>query len=137
MKRLGPHAAARLGSRPASVPTPSPSRRFTYAALKRIALALPEVEESTSYGTPALKVRGKLMVRLKEDGETVVLKTTWDERERLLAVHPDAFFITEHYRNHSMVLMTLHAAPRPLATHALRFAWHVVAPPSLHGRLAP
>jgi len=36
-------------------------------------MALPEVELSTSYGTPALKVRGKLIARLKEDGESIVV----------------------------------------------------------------
>ena len=54
---------------------------MTYDDLKREAMALPEVEESSSYGTPALKVRGKLMVRLKEDLETIVLRTTWEDRE--------------------------------------------------------
>jgi len=34
-------------------------------------LELPEVEVSTSYGTPALKVRKKLIARLQEDGETL------------------------------------------------------------------
>jgi hypothetical protein len=31
------------------------------------------VEDSTSHGTPALKVRGKLFVRLHQDGECFVL----------------------------------------------------------------
>ena len=33
---------------------------------------LPEVEVSTSYGTPALKVRKKLFARLREDSEHLV-----------------------------------------------------------------
>jgi hypothetical protein len=34
---------------------------------------LPEVEESTSWGTPALKVRRKMIARLREDGKTLVV----------------------------------------------------------------
>ncbi|WP_141758537.1 MmcQ/YjbR family DNA-binding protein [Duganella sp. HH105] len=57
-------------------------------AFKALGLALPEMEESTSYGTPALKVKGKLMARLKEDGESVAIRITWEERERLLMAAP-------------------------------------------------
>ncbi len=35
----------------------------------RIGCALPEVEESTSYRTPALKVRGKGFARLRTEAE--------------------------------------------------------------------
>jgi hypothetical protein len=34
----------------------------TWETVRQLALALPGVEEGTSYGTPALKVRGKLLV---------------------------------------------------------------------------
>jgi hypothetical protein len=49
---------------------------ISYEELKAFACTLPVVEESTSYGTPALKVRGKLMVRLWGDRLTVVLRCT-------------------------------------------------------------
>jgi hypothetical protein len=105
---------------------------MAYETLKRKALELSEVEESTSYGTPALKVRGKLMVRLKEDGETAVLRTTWDARERLMVLHPDVFFVTDHYRNHPWVLLRLPAATPEIVAHAhaLAEAWRLVAPKS-------
>ena len=72
-----------------------------------MALALPNVEEGTSYGTPALKVRGKLFVRLKEDGETIVLKTTYEEREELISHDPETYFITNHYLNYPYILVSL------------------------------
>jgi hypothetical protein len=58
----------------------------SFATVKKFAATFSGVEESTSYGTPALKVRGKLMARLWEDNETLVLRVTWEERERVLAV---------------------------------------------------
>ncbi len=57
----------------------------TYDAVVRLGLALPGVEESTSDGTPALKVKGSLMTRLWEDGKTLVVKTTFEERDELMA----------------------------------------------------
>ncbi|HTA65861.1 MAG TPA: MmcQ/YjbR family DNA-binding protein [Xanthomonadaceae bacterium] len=99
--------------------------------LKREALALPDVEESTSYGTPALKVRGKLMVRLKEDRETIVLRTNWEDRERLMVLHPEAFYITDHYRGYPWVLLRLPVAPRAHVAKWLEAAWRLVAPKSL------
>ena len=45
----------------------------TFAKIKRLASALAEVEQSTSYGTPAFKVLGKLVARLEADEETLVL----------------------------------------------------------------
>ncbi len=107
------------------------STRVTYETVKRMALTLPEVEESTSYGTAALKVRGKLMVRLKEDRQTVVVRCTWDERERLIALHPQVFFVTEHYRGHSWVLMHLATATTALLAPVLDAAWRLCAPRSL------
>lgn len=56
----------------------------TYDIVRDLARRLPGVEEGTSYGTAALKVKGKLLVRLKEDGETIVLRTDPIEREHLL-----------------------------------------------------
>ncbi|WP_175023046.1 MmcQ/YjbR family DNA-binding protein [Rugamonas rivuli] len=102
-----------------------------YAAFKALGLALPEVEESTSYGTPALKVKGKLMARLKEDGESVAIRTTWEERERLLMVEPETYYITDHYRDHPWVLIRLPQAHRDGATRRLAQAWLLAAPKSL------
>jgi uncharacterized protein YPO0396 len=41
---------------------------MTFDDVCAIALAWPGVERGTSYGTPALKVKGKLLTRLREDG---------------------------------------------------------------------
>jgi len=41
--------------------TPMPRGTINFDTLRKIGLALPTVEESTAYGSPALKVRGKLL----------------------------------------------------------------------------
>ena len=45
---------------------------MTWQRLSELGCALPEVVEDIWFRTPALKVRGKSFVRLREDGKTVV-----------------------------------------------------------------
>jgi hypothetical protein len=80
---------------------------MTFDDVRKIALALEHVEESTSYGTPAFKVRGKLVARLREDGETLVVGMDFDQREELLAAEPDTYYLTDHYRNYPWILVRL------------------------------
>jgi len=96
------------------------SLAVTYDAVRRIALTFPNVEESTSYGTPALKVKGNLFVRWRneEDPDTIVLKMPLDQREELMAADPETYFITDHYRNYPWVLVRL-SKLHPDALHEL------------------
>ncbi len=71
------------------------------------------------------------MARLKEDGETLVVRVTWEERERVLAVHPEAYFLTEHYRSGPWVLIRLPVATVAQSKTSLLHAWHQSAPLSL------
>ena len=76
------------------------------------------VQESTSYGTPALKVKGKLFVRLREDNASIVLKMPFDQREELIAGDPETYFITDHYLKYQWVLVRL-SKVHPDALHEL------------------
>ena len=79
----------------------------TFDDVRKIALAIPGVEESTSYGTPAFKWKKKLLIRLKEDGETIVAIVGFDNRDMLMEIDPQTFFITDHYRGYPDVLVRL------------------------------
>lgn len=80
---------------------------MTYEGVRKIALTFPNVEEGTSYGTPALKVKKNLFVRLREDLDSVVIKMPFDQREGLMAEDPEKFYITDHYLNYEYVLVRL------------------------------
>jgi hypothetical protein len=56
---------------------------------------LPEIETGTSYGTPALKVRGKLFQRVK-DPDTLVLMCPLEEKKLLMAAAPHIYYETDH-----------------------------------------
>lgn len=81
--------------------------RVTYDTVRELGLALPGAEESTSYGTPALKVKGKLFVRLHQDLDKIVLPVPFERREEMMAADPETYFITEHYREYPYILVSL------------------------------
>jgi hypothetical protein len=113
---------------------------LSFDDVRKMGLALAGVEESTSYGTPALKLRKRLLARLKEDGETLVLRIGIDEREMLMEAAPEAFFITEHYRNYPSVLVRLAKVHPKTLERLLEQAWREAAPKrflSGHGERRP
>ena len=73
--------------------------------------SLPEVEEGTWYRTPCLKVRKKSFCRMKEDGETLVVRVVdLEDKEALLRGDPDVYFTTPHYDGYAYVLVRLAVA---------------------------
>lgn len=101
------------------------SRRkpVTLAALREIALAFPGVEEGTSFGTLAFRVRKQFLARLREDGESLVVKVGFDEREMLMASDPETFFVTDHYLNYPSVLVRLTTVDREDLRQVIEQAW--------------
>lgn len=101
---------------------------MTFDDVRIVALNWPEVTDGTSYGTAALKVRGKLLARLKEDGESlVVLGVEPDERAMLIETQPKVFYFTDHYRDWPMVLMRLPKARRQTVERLLLRRWRTLA----------
>jgi hypothetical protein len=103
----------------------------TFETVREIALALPAVEEGTSYGTPAFRVKGKFFARLWEDGETLVVKAGFDAREILLQANPETFYTTDHYAGYPSVLVRLSSVGREELANVLEQAWRFNAPKRL------
>jgi len=95
---------------------------------------LPEFEESTSYGTPAIKVRGRLVARLWEDGETLVVKVDFYERQMYLDANPDVYYITDHYRDYPAMLIHLSKIQADELAERLEDAWLMMAPKQLRSK---
>jgi hypothetical protein len=100
----------------------------TFDDIRKLALTWPEVEDSTSYGTAALKVRKKLLARLREDGDSlVVLGVPLDERDMLVESQPKLFYFTDHYKDYPIVLVRLSKAKRASVEPLLRRRWRELA----------
>lgn len=104
----------------------------TWEDVVALGLRLPGVEVATSYGTPALRLRGKGICRLRSDPDALVLRVTdLGEREALLQGQPDAFFSTPHYDGHPYVLVRLEAVASEELAELLEDAWRIRAPKRL------
>jgi hypothetical protein len=93
-----------------------------------IGTRLPGVELGTSFRTPALRVRGKGMCRLRSNPDALVLRVSdMGEREALLQGQPDVFFTTPHYDAYPYVLVRLAAVDPAELEELLEEAWRVFA----------
>jgi hypothetical protein len=101
-----------------------------FAKLVAAAEGLAEVEQGASYGTPALKVRKKLLCRVK-DADTVVVMCPLEEKELLIEAAPAFYFETDHYRGWPAILVRIHAVPADELRLRLSRAWQMHAPKSL------
>ena len=115
-------SARRSNARPAS-------RRaaLTFRDVLALARDLPGAEESTSYGTRSLKVKGKLFARRQEDGDTLIVRTTAEDRAHLLATWPREFYLTDHYRDHAFILVDLTKITKGALIDVLEQGWRMTA----------
>jgi hypothetical protein len=110
----------------------SPKVSALFDAFRRMALTFPGVEEGVSYGTPALKVRSRLLARLHQDARWLVLRIeSFDERDMLMERDPNVFFITDHYKHYPMMLANLETATLPMLRPLFEQAWRDHAPKTL------
>jgi len=103
------------------------ARRGTgFDVVRKFGLELPDVEESTMYGAPALKLRGKLLAcmashKSAEPGSLVV-RIDFDQRDALLADDPRTYYITSHYQDYASVLVRWHLIERDALRDLLQSA---------------
>lgn len=90
--------------------------------LSRIALALEGVRESSAKGLLRWSLSGRLVAR-QLDGESVVIRSGFAERERLLSAYPETFFLPPRFEAHMMVVARLPEADTDAVASAIRAAW--------------
>ena len=104
-------------------------REPTFAAVAAIGRALPDVEVTTAWGQPALKVRGKMFVCVAShksaEPNSLIVTMAFADRDALVEEDPATYYLKEHYLNHPCVLVRLRYirldALRDLVVGAHRF----------------
>jgi hypothetical protein len=103
--------------------------RLTFKDVEAIGRTLPDVEVTTSWGQPSLKVRGKMFVCMaahkSAEPNTLVVMMEFASRDALVEDDPATYYLKEHYVNYPCVLVRLSRvradALRDLVTSAHRF----------------
>ena len=115
-----------------------PRNEITFDAVRRISLVLPGVEESTAYGSPALKVRGKLLacIAIHKSAEpgSLAVSIDFDRRAEMLAADPQVYYLTDHYVDHPVVLVRLSRINLDALRDLLGGAWRFVTTQTPRGR---
>jgi len=125
------------GKRSARAPALPARLARGYQRYLRIALALPGAEASGSpsssvHRTPAVRVRGKLLSRWRTEAEgALALRCDFLDRQILMQMQPEVFFLTDHYRNYPMILVRLEKISATALKDVTERAWRFVAPASL------
>jgi hypothetical protein len=108
--------------------TSSVNRDFA-AAVELAAARFPGIESDTSYGTPAIRVFGKFLARLRTEAEGwLAIRCDFVDREILLQSAPHVFHLTPHYENYPMILVDLAAIDEGTLLDIVERAWRGQAP---------
>ena len=88
-----------------------------FDVVRAVGLTLPDVEAATKYdGSPLLKAGGCFMAGLathkSAEPATLVVRMSLEERTCLIADAPDAYYVTDHYERHPVVLVRLSRVDR-------------------------
>ena len=107
-----------------------PRKKIDFETVRKIALELPEAEDSSAYGSPAIKVRGKLLtcmaINKSAEPGSLGVRIDFDQRAELVATAPDVYYFTDHYANYPMVLVRLSRIHPDALRDLLGAAWRFV-----------
>src|SRR2546426_12370224 len=110
-------------------------KKISFDTVREMGLALPDVEEGTVYGSPALKVRGKMFaclpVHRSAEPNSLAVRIDFDQRAELLAADPDTYYLTDHYVNYPVVLVRLSRIHPDALVDLLGMAWRFVTAKTL------
>jgi hypothetical protein len=103
--------------------------KIDFDTVREIALRLPGVEESTAWGSPALKVRGQWLAvtptHKSAEPNSLGVRVDFEQRTELLASAPDIYYLKDHYQNYPVVLVRLARINHDALEGLLRMAWRV------------
>jgi hypothetical protein len=105
--------------------------RVTFSTVRSLALALPGVEESTTYGTAAFKWNGHLIacraINRSAEPDSLVVCVPIADRDELIATDPGVYYLTDHYVSGACVLVRLRRIHRDALSGLLRLSWQFVS----------
>jgi hypothetical protein len=106
-------------------------KAISFDTVREIGLTLPDVEEGTTYGSPALKTGGKMFaciaVHSSAEPGSLAIRIAFDQRDELMAADPDTYYITDHYADYPSVLVRLSRVNRDALRDLLLMAHRFVS----------
>jgi hypothetical protein len=108
----------------------------TFDDVRRIAMALPEVEEHVTWGTDInFRVRNKMFAIGGEGADGVSIKASLETQAELLDMDPQTFKSSAYVGRFGWVTVNLGRVDRGVLESLLRGAWRRTAPKRLAATL--
>jgi hypothetical protein len=105
-------------------------KAIPFSTVRELARDLPGVEAGTTYGSPALKVGGKMFaciaIHKSAERNTLAVRVPVRDRDELIEHDPETFYLTDHYVNYPCVLVRLARIHRDALRDLLRMGWRFV-----------
>ena len=107
------------------------AKKITFDVVRRLTAGLADVEYGTTYGSPALKVGGKmfacLAVHRSAEPDTLAIRMSFDQRDDLIEADPKTYYLTDHYVDYPCVLVRLRRVHPDALRDLLRTGWRFIA----------
>lgn len=104
-----------------------PRRKMSFDLVREIGVELPDIRDATTNRGVALKLHGKLLackaINKSAEANSLMVRMSLDERERLIATAPDTFYLTDHYRSTPCILVRLDRITQKALRQALQSGW--------------
>src|SRR5215467_5120322 len=101
--------------------------RTPFDRVRRLGRELDGVEDGTSYGSPALKVGGKMFACIAVDRSaepnTLAVRMSFAERDLRMKMEPDVYYLKPHYTNYPCVLARLDRISDAALRELLETGW--------------
>jgi hypothetical protein len=125
-------------------PTPALLRKtpLTFDVVRTIGKGMPDVETGKAYGSPAIKLRGKLLACMAShrsaEPHTLVVVVDFLTRDLLIAKDPAVYYVKPHYVPYPCVLVRLERTELHDLKEVLDMGWRYVSTKAKHrkGRAA-
>lgn len=108
-----------------------PRRAIDFDTVRQLGLALPGAEEGTTYGTPALKVGGKMFACIPShksaEPNSLAVRIDFAQRDELIAEEPETYYLKDHYVAYPCVLVRLARIRHDALKDLLAMAWRFVS----------
>ena len=106
------------------------ARKVTFDSVRKLALALPGTEEGTMYGGVAFRVGGRMFAcqptHRSAEPNSLVVRIDFDQRDELLRIEPDTYYVTEHYIGYASILVRLSRVHPDAMSGLVRTAYNFV-----------
>ena len=99
---------------------------ITFDQVREIAVALPGVTEGITHGSPSFYIGKKFMGVLGE-GDILIMKSAIVERDLLVQLEPEKYFITDHYVPFDYVLVRMSRVNAEEVRDLFHKAWRRLA----------